>query len=69
MDKDEKELLIRIDERLNEVMTRHVSCDIPDRIQQLERKSWRVEGGIALLIFLVGSTWIVNLIYGLFRLR
>ena len=63
MEKEELEMLIRIDERLNEINNRHLYCDIPKRIAALEQQRWRVEGGIALLIVLVGSGRVIDFIY------
>ena len=53
MSPEERELLFRIDERVGYAHERHQGCVIPARVQALERKLDRIEGGIALLVILV----------------
>jgi hypothetical protein len=53
MTPEEKTLLIRIDERVNAMLEKHSVCSIPQRVNAIERKLDRIEGGVALLILLV----------------
>jgi hypothetical protein len=59
MNADEREMLIRVDETMKQFSQRHNSCSIPNQVRQLERKNDRVEGMIALILFLVavGRVW------------
>lgn len=63
MDKDERAMLTRLDEWASEMKLRHHDCTIPIRVAALEKHQTRVEAGIAILVFLVGSGRVIDLIY------
>ena len=59
MNQDERDMLIRIDERTAEMQKRHESCKIPDRVTALENKNTRAEAMIVVILSLVsvGRLW------------
>ena len=59
MDQEERDMLIRIDERTAEMQKRHDSCKIPERVAVLENKNTRAEAMIAVILALVsiGRLW------------
>lgn len=59
MDKEEREMLIRIDERVQLMCDRHRLCDIPKRVTVLENKNTRIEAMVVVILALVslGRVW------------
>ena len=66
MTPDEHDMLIRVDERINEMHERHLGCKIPERVSNLESKKDRIEAIVAVILVLVslGRVWDV---YEFFR--
>lgn len=56
---DERDMLIRTSERVAAQMLQHKNCNIPNRVRDLEQKKDRIEGMVALILFLVacGRVW------------
>ena len=53
MNQEEHDMLIRVDERVLEMVERHKICTIPVRLALLEKKKDRIEAIVALILFLV----------------
>jgi hypothetical protein len=59
MNQDERDMLIRIDERVQLMCDRHRLCDIPSRVKLLESKNTRIEAMVVVILALVslGRVW------------
>lgn len=59
MNQDERDMLIRIDERVQLMCERHRLCDIPGRVKIIENKNTRTEAMVVVILALVslGRVW------------
>jgi hypothetical protein len=60
---EERDMLIRLDTKFDALSKQWTEFKIHERLVVLETRNWRVEGGILLLIFLVGAGRLIDLIY------
>lgn len=61
MEYDEREMLIRVDDRVDQMMNRHSTCDIPLRIRSLENDRNKFVGILMLILAVSTINTIIDL--------
>lgn len=61
MEDDEREMLTRVDERMEQLMGRHSKCDIPLRLRSLENDRNKFVGILMLILAVSTINTVVDL--------